>query len=205
MTKKSIVFHLLFLLFISVWLATILNVILNDYSTSQALSSSSPFAGYFGLFYWLIAGVSAATSFALGLDKLGILEVLRGKIFSKDGGYEPEIYMALPESQPIKSTATSVGKEHLLTEQNNAAAVIAKVNKLIKQEGARRKNDKMKAFYLFGETEFRKCQHKFGFLGMGLGNKPIPDECFGCPKIIECFKKTKKSKKKRKPELSTTL
>jgi hypothetical protein len=187
MTKKNIVFHSLFLVFISIWLALILNVISKIYPTNQiALSSSPLFAGYFGLLYWLIAGVSASTSFTLGLDKLGILEVLRKKFPNKDEGYEPEIYVALPKSQPIKSTATSVVKEQLVNEQNNVTDSITNSNILPKQKSRKRKKDSMKAFYLFGETEFSHCEHKFGYLGSKLRNKPIPDECFGCSHILEC-------------------
>jgi hypothetical protein len=189
MTKKNIIFHGIFLLFISFWIATILNVILKVYSTNQiAFSSSSVFAGYFGLLYWLIVGVAAATSFALGLDKLGILEVLRTKISSKDEGYEPEIYVALPKSQPIKSTATSVVEEKLVIEPNNVTDSITNLNVLPKQKSLKRNKDSMKAFYMFGKTEFSHCEHKFGYLGSELKNKPIPDECFGCPKVLDCFK-----------------
>ena len=122
MTKKGIIFHFLFLLLIGVWVATIFNVILNVYSTSQIVVSSSLFAGYYGLFYWSIAGVSAATSFALGLDKLGIIEVLRERISNRGEVYEPEIYVALPKSQPTEPTATSTIEEQLLTKQNGVTA-----------------------------------------------------------------------------------
>lgn len=187
MTKKTIIFHFLFLLFISVWLATILSVILNDYSTNQALSSSSPFAGYFEVFYWSIVGVAAVTSFALGLDKLGIVEILRS-VFSEDKGYDPEIYVALPKPQPTKSIDTSVVEEQLVIEQNDVTDSITDSNLLQEQESSKRNKDSMKAFYLFGETEFSHCKHKFGYLGSELKNKPIPDDCFGCPKVLECFK-----------------
>ncbi len=201
MLRKKVIFPAFFLLFFSFWLVLVLSVVFKLSSTS----SISPFEAYFGLLYWIVAVVAATTSFTLGLDKLGILEDLRNKISGKEESYEPEVYVAIPTSQPVSSSAKSVGNEHSLTEQKNLTTVITKVNEPAKQKKYRRKNDKMKAFYLFGETEFKKCQHNFGFLGMGLENKPIPDECFGCPKIIECFKRTKKSKKKRKPELLTTL
>ena len=203
MNKKNIIFYSLFLLLICVWLVTILNVILNYQSTNQ-IALSSLFAGYFGLFYWLIAGASAATSFTLGLDKLGILEDLREKIFGRGEGYEPEIYVALPESQPIEYPAKSAGKREVLIEQSSSSVLLAKVNRLIKEEKSRSK-DKMKSFYLFGEADFKNCQHKFGFLGKGYEDKPIPDECFGCSSIIECCKQSTKRRKKGKPELPTTL
>jgi len=50
-----------------------------------------------------------------------------------------------------------------------------------------------KAFFLFGEREFEGCPHKFGYLKSLRRNAPIPDECFGCPQILECLM-TRKSK-----------
>jgi len=33
----------------------------------------------------------------------------------------------------------------------------------------------------------RDCMHHFGYLRTLPKNAPIPDECFGCPKIVECL------------------
>lgn len=48
-----------------------------------------------------------------------------------------------------------------------------------------------KSFFLFGETSFESCKHKFGYLNSLPKNTPIPDECFGCPQIVECLKISK--------------
>jgi Ca2+/Na+ antiporter len=60
-----------------------------------------------------------------------------------------------------------------------------------------KKNDKdkelKKSFFLFGERDFEGCPHKFGYLKSLRKNAPIPDECFGCPQILECLM-TRKSK-----------
>lgn len=53
--------------------------------------------------------------------------------------------------------------------------------------------DEQKAFFLFGETEFEGCKFKPGYLGSLPKNKPIPDECFGCPQLVECFQALKTS------------
>ena len=50
-----------------------------------------------------------------------------------------------------------------------------------------------KAFFLFGERDFEGCPHKFGYLKSLRKNAPIPDECFGCPQILECLM-TRKNK-----------
>jgi hypothetical protein len=50
-----------------------------------------------------------------------------------------------------------------------------------------------KSFFLFGERQFEGCPHKFGYLKSLRKNAPIPDECFGCPQILECLM-TRKNK-----------
>jgi hypothetical protein len=37
------------------------------------------------------------------------------------------------------------------------------------------------------------CPHHFGFLGGLPKNRPIPEECFGCQKIVDCLVTKKKS------------
>ena len=34
---------------------------------------------------------------------------------------------------------------------------------------------------------FQKCVHQFGYLKSMPKNTPIPDECFGCPKVLRCM------------------
>lgn len=51
--------------------------------------------------------------------------------------------------------------------------------------------DAKKSFFLFGERNFEGCHHEFGFLYDLPKNTPIPDECFGCPQIVECLKNSK--------------
>lgn len=31
------------------------------------------------------------------------------------------------------------------------------------------------------------CPHSFGYLSGYPQNEPVPDECFGCPKAVECM------------------
>jgi len=42
-----------------------------------------------------------------------------------------------------------------------------------------------------GSSSKRDCLHQFGYLRTLPKNAPIPDECFGCPKIVECLVKAK--------------
>lgn len=41
----------------------------------------------------------------------------------------------------------------------------------------------------------RDCLHHFGYLRTFPKNSPIPDECFGCEKIVDCLVNNKKSSK----------
>jgi len=34
---------------------------------------------------------------------------------------------------------------------------------------------------------FQNCEHEFGYLKNLLRNTPVPDECFGCPKVMQCL------------------
>lgn len=40
----------------------------------------------------------------------------------------------------------------------------------------------------------KDCAHHFGYLRTFPKNSPIPDECFGCEKIVDCLVNNKKSK-----------
>jgi hypothetical protein len=50
-----------------------------------------------------------------------------------------------------------------------------------------------KSFFLFGKSNFQGCSHKFKFLSTLPKNTPIPEECFGCPDILECIQGKNKS------------
>jgi len=61
------------------------------------------------------------------------------------------------------------------------------------EEDQKKKKDKetKKSFFLFGKKDFEGCTHKFGHLRSLPKNTPIPDECFGCPQILECLVRSK--------------
>ena len=61
------------------------------------------------------------------------------------------------------------------------------------EEDQKKKKDKetKKSFFLFGKKDFEGCAHKFGYLRSLPKNTPIPDECFGCPQILECLVRSK--------------
>lgn len=34
---------------------------------------------------------------------------------------------------------------------------------------------------------FQNCIHEFGYLKYLQRNTPVPDECFGCPRVMQCL------------------
>ena len=54
--------------------------------------------------------------------------------------------------------------------------------------GEREKNRLRARLEAFGEmADAQECYHFFGYLSGYPLDEPIPDECFGCPKAIECM------------------
>jgi hypothetical protein len=90
-------------------------------------------------------------------------------------------------SQEITSTVQEESTETSQTEANTENIDVEEPKKNDENKESK------KAFFLFGEREFEGCPHKFGYLKSLRKNAPIPDECFGCPQILECLM-TRKSK-----------
>jgi type IV secretory pathway VirB10-like protein len=86
----------------------------------------------------------------------------------------------LPKKVPEEPTENIQTEAHAETEEN--------------QKKETEKQAK-KAFFLFGEREFEGCPHRFKYLRALPKNSPIPDECFGCPKILECLGSSKNKKR----------
>jgi len=47
---------------------------------------------------------------------------------------------------------------------------------------AKEKNSKKQS-----PTDFQECAHHFGYLRNQPKGTPVPDECFGCRKILQCL------------------
>jgi hypothetical protein len=80
-----------------------------------------------------------------------------------------------------KAQTQKVSKE--LTKSDQPKTQI-ETERTIRVDDARRK----KSFFLFGEKDFGGCPHKLGHLSTLPKSTPIPEECFGCPQILECIK-----------------
>ncbi len=129
------------------------------------------------------------------LNKLRPSEDTPSNMHKSSGGNEsdsPERPATLEAAEPKEetlevttSTQQETGDDMIEIEVDAAEAENAK--------GKKREKASKKAFFLFGKGDFETCKHKFGHLKTLPKNTPIPDECFGCPQILECLM-PKKSK-----------
>lgn len=97
------------------------------------------------------------------------------------------------ESTPASQTAPTV---KTLT-KNSQPEINARANMTPKVKDDKKKK---KSFLLYGEADFEGCNHSLGHLKALPKNTPIPDECFGCPEILECIKHSN-----NKPEVESSV
>ncbi len=160
--QRKILYTLFFGCF-ALWLF----LISSGFLSSGQWTTTIVFANQFMLALFVGAAIlTSISSLLLGLNFLGI-------------GLRPRI----PRQNLEKGLFSS-------TEQNKKTPKISSVNNPTNQNDPKKSKDSMKAFYLFGETKFKHCEHEFGHLGGVLKTKHIPDECFGCPKLLECARVT---------------
>jgi len=57
---------------------------------------------------------------------------------------------------------------------------------LIKKENSHAKKPKTSS-PTQPNAESHNCAHEFGYLKDLPRNTPVPDECFGCPKVMQCL------------------
>jgi hypothetical protein len=79
-----------------------------------------------------------------------------------------------PES--ARDLSTTVEKVETLQENQKTASRTLKS----------RKNVRAKS-----QTDFRNCAHSFGYLRSIPRNTPVPDECLGCPSVVQCVFQSK--------------
>ena len=93
---------------------------------------------------------------------------------------KPSIKLKRPKS-PEKAQTKVESKKKVQTKTHAETAETEEIQMTKKDVEAK------KSFLLFGERNFEGCPHKFGYLASLPKNTPIPDECFGCPQIVECL------------------
>ena len=158
--QRKIAYTLFFSCF-ALWLFLILSDFTGQWTTTIMFANQFMLALFIGT-----AILTSISSLLLGLNFLGI---------------------SLRPRTPRQNLAKEL---FLSTKQNNKTLKISSVNTPANQNDPKESRDSMKAFYLFGETKFKNCKHEFGHLGNVLKTKPIPDECFGCPKLLECARRS---------------
>ncbi len=160
---------LVYLLFFS-FLVLWLALVVLAFSSSGTLKTTIMFPSQFVLMLFeCAAALASGSSMLLGLNLLGI-----------------DLRLIKPTHRSELPTAAK---------RSPAPAILSDS---LADEGARRALERKRAFYLFGETEFEQCAHEFGYLRDVLKNKPIPDECFGCPRLVDCVKFAETDRKPRR-------
>jgi hypothetical protein len=186
--KQAKLAYFLFFSCFTIWIALILSVgFLSDGETTPIIFSNN-----FMLTIFLGSAVlSSIPAMFIGLDFLGIDFRLRQ---GKQNFRNTLPLIRIRKNEPrLKTTSakdsvrkSETSEDSPLTEQTdetkNASAELA-----CNAKGNNKSKDSKKAFFLFGETEFNGCSFKLGHLKSLPKNKPIPDECFGCPQILECI------------------
>ena len=167
--KQHKIAYPLCLSFFALWLFSILS----GFFSSGQWTTTIIFANQYMLALFLGAAIlTSISSLMLGLDSFGL---------------------SLKPRMPKRNLEKDL---FLSTEQTNQTPEISSVNNPTNQNRSKEEVDRLKAFYLFGpNTGFSNCKHKFGYLAVrarylvdALKTEPIPDECFGCPNLIECVK-----------------
>ena len=80
------------------------------------------------------------------------------------------LYVA-KKQESERDLSTTVEKVETLQENQKTASRTSKS----------RKNVRAKS-----QADFRNCVHSFGYLRSLPRNTPIPDECLGCPTVVQC-------------------
>jgi len=64
---------------------------------------------------------------------------------------------------------------------------VEKAEKLKEKPKMTSKTQKPKAQAAQTQAGFQECAHHFGYLRNLPRNTPVPDECFGCPRVMRCL------------------
>jgi len=98
----------------------------------------------------------------------------------------------LAETQETTNEEPSPVVENQEIPEESTETIQSGANVEIEEEQKKKKDkETKKSFFLFGKKDFEGCTHKFGYLRSLPKNTPIPDECFGCPRILECLVQSK--------------
>jgi preprotein translocase subunit SecF len=118
-----------------------------------------------------------------------LVEFERPMAVTETGENASEEMTQAVQEEPAEVTPTEASQ----TEANQTEANVLNEDLKETKKKINKEEELRKSFFLFGERQFEGCPHKFGYLKSLRKNAPIPDECFGCPQILECLM-TRKNK-----------
>jgi len=98
---------------------------------------------------------------------------------------EKESVPAIVERPPVPLNITVAGPSVPLTQENKTPVINKGKEAISKHERIAAPKAEINS------SSKRDCLHQFGYLRTLPKNTPIPDECFGCTKIVECLVKAK--------------
>jgi hypothetical protein len=81
------------------------------------------------------------------------------------------LFITQKRNQPVAKIRLKTGHPEEVLEEPKKTGETATENPLKKQS----------------TDGFQKCVHQFGYLRNMPKNTSIPDECFGCPKVLRCM------------------
>jgi hypothetical protein len=154
-------------------------------------------------------GLMAVIAIILALYAIFLVKLKPTKEYesAQNRDFEKGEETVMKPKRPMKQTvpAKTINEEPASTPENEkipeedvesiqARTHVEERARALTQEIQKRKKDKetKKSFFLFGKKDFKGCTHKFGYLKNLPKNTPLPDECFGCPQILECLMRPKK-------------
>lgn len=91
--------------------------------------------------------------------------------------------------KPLVAISPTIGGSSIQAKQEPPAPTPNGSKEVLKQEKT------MAPMKTESASSKKDCIHQFGYLRTIPKNKPIPDECFGCTKIVECLINAKNSKR----------
>ena len=147
--------------------------------------------------------LASYTIFLIKLKPTKEQESTSNRDFEKEEKTAMKPRTRMKQKMPDKAKETTNGEtasalenqkipEEPVVEAQNGTHLEERAVKLTQENQKKKKNrETKKSFFLFGKKDFEGCTHEFGYLKSLSKNTPIPDECFGCPQILDCLMRSK--------------
>jgi hypothetical protein len=123
---------------------------------------------------------------------------------SRSGSFLPKTERYLSKTKTVRNSSSTNDSVIIVNSQQTSDIQVRKSAKQVTGENLHdtqvkleplalpnektQEEKRKKSFFLFGEQDFNGCHHNLGHLSTVARNSPIPEECFGCPELLECVK-----------------